>query len=243
MTIPESAPPRSPAGSWRAPVSLAVGIAVLVLVAFLADVAVRSHAESRLASSVAQTLGADREPEVSIGGTLFFPQYLRGRFTEVSAELPGSTALDTDIGELLIEDVTVTLIGASPDGTVEDVAAAGILTDQALTTAVRQRVPGVDVRSSPSGIEVGVSSFGVALRAGPEISEDGAIVVQATGGTIAGVSVEVDSLPGVVQNLTSWTLAPADLGLPRGIEFTEAQPVDGGLRLAMHGEHVVFDTE
>lgn len=213
-----------------------------MVAAFLADVAVRSYAESRLATSVAQTLGADREPEVSIGGTFFFPQYLRGRFTEVSAELPGSTALDSDIGELLIEDVTVTLSGASPDGAVEAVEAAGIVTDEALTMAVRQRVPGVDVRSSPSGIEVGVSSFGVALRASPEISEDGAIVVQATGGTIAGVSVEVDSLPGVVQNLTSWTLEPADLGLPRGIDFTDAEPVDGGIRLAMHGEHVVFET-
>ncbi len=112
----------------RTPLMIALFLVTVALLLWAADSLARTAAQNQLADQIhQQTEGSASPPTVVIGGTVFLPQVLRGRYDEVTIAFPELTD-----GPLRLRDVYAQLSGVHvPFRDVLTGAANPILVDHA----------------------------------------------------------------------------------------------------------------
>ena len=133
MTTPQAPAPsaeRAGTTSARRPgpaVMIVVFLATVALMLWATDWLARTVAQNQLAGQIHQQTGSLTQPSVTIAGSLFLPQVLRGRYDDVAIAFP-----ELSDGPLRLRDVHVRLSGVHvPFRDILTGAANPILVDHA----------------------------------------------------------------------------------------------------------------
>lgn len=209
--------------------AIVITLIVLALVLVVADLGLRLWARTWVEDRIERSLNLPREPAVRVGGLLFLPQFVRGRFAEVEVEME-----ELSVEGLVMDRVVVELAGvefsqgdllAGRGGTLRVDRGRGRVevTQESLNAFLSEReVPvtvrlvGPRVRASTS-IEVLDQEITATAR-GPLRLEDGALVFDPE-------RVRVDDAIDVPTDSLSFEF---DLPVPlQGMRYERVQVRDG----------------
>lgn len=219
---------------------IVTGVVVLVLGAgvVVADQALRTVAEQRVAGPVRQALGADGSATVRIAEDRpFLLQVARGRLDRVTVTADHLSLDGTDVTDARMDAAGVPI---RPPYTARDVTVVGTVP----TAVIQQRLAakGLDVAVAVTGQDLQASGTVIGLpwtvTLVPRADGD-RVTADATAAEIAGVQVGADALPASVKD----AIAGIDVsvtGLPQGLAVTGTQVVATGVQVTLTGHDVVL---
>ncbi|MFC7403562.1 DUF2993 domain-containing protein [Georgenia alba] len=221
-------------------VLLVLLLVLLLVVVLVADRATHARTEARISGELARSLDLQEPPAVTVDGFPFLTQVAAGRLGSVRAQAEDVT-IDTPDGSLGLHGVRahardVTLQTPSVVGRLE---LGGTLRDASIQNIVGR--PGVEVATRTDGIHLTTEILG--LRAGlvavPEVTAE-RFVFRPVAASLAGNDVELATVVGLLPpELRELEVDVSDL--PMGLRVTAADPVDGGLRLALTGTDLTLE--
>ena len=185
-----------------------IGLVLIALALVGADAAVRSYAESRIESRLADELGTGAAPDVSLGGWPISLRLLSGRVPVVELK-----AADARRGGLGIDEVSLDLRGVemsfdteetsgSASAKVEHGEGSAEIGFEALGNYIERRTPVTVVRLDERGITIQAAGRRITV---PLLLESGDLVVRAP--AIDDVSVP---LPRVLEGIEYRTIELKD---------------------------------
>jgi hypothetical protein len=219
---------------------IVTGVVVLVLGAgvVVADQALRTAAEQRVAGPVRQALGADGTATVHITEDRpFLLQVAGGHLDHVTVTADHVSLDGTDVTDGRMDAAGVPI---RPPYSARDVTVVGTVP----TAAIQQRL-------AAKGLQVDIAVAGQDLQASGTViglpwtvtlvprADGDRVTADATAAEIAGVQVGADALPAAVKD----AIAGIDLsvtGLPQGLAVTGAQVVTTGVQVTLAGHDVAL---
>lgn len=222
-----------------------IGLIVVVVLGagvVVADRVAAAEAENRAVEAIELNLeGLQGTPEVTIGGFPFLTQLLRGSLKEVSGQVDGMTLDGIDAVDVVVEAQDVST-------TEPYTAASGSIAATLPTASIEQVV------AERSDLDVQVAVEGDALKASGEVLglplsatltprvEDGRLLVDVGGLSLAGLTITVDDLPASIRSRLTDLEVPVS-GLPEGLELSTATVVPEGVRFTATGTDVTLPVE
>lgn len=219
---------------------IVTGVVVLVLGAgvVVADQALRTVAEQRVAGPVRQALGADGSATVHIAEDRpFLLQVAGGHLDHVTVTADHLSLDGTDVTDARMD---ATAVPIRAPYTARDVTVVGTLP----TATLQQRLTakGLNVALAVAGEDLQASGTVIGLpwtvTLVPRVDGD-RVTADATAADVAGVQVGADALPASVKD----AIAGIDVtvtGLPRGLAITGVQVVATGVRVTLTGHDVLL---
>ncbi|MFD1718817.1 DUF2993 domain-containing protein [Georgenia deserti] len=216
-------------------------VALLLLLALVADRVLHARAEARIAGQITEAMSLEEEPDITVDGFPFLTQLAAGELSSVRGAAEG-VVLDTPDQAVEIRRVRVHArqVTTGDPARVGDLRLSGTVTDATIRSWVRDRLPGAEVATTDAGVEISGELLGlpVALDAEPQVRED-ALVVQVTGARLGDGAVELATLRSLVpDDLLELEIDVSDL--PLGLRPEAAETVDGGVRLSLSGRDVTL---
>lgn len=222
-----------------------VGFLVLLLagagVAYGLDRYTRAQTEARIEQELSGTFPeVSGDVQVTIGGLLFLPQLIAGTLQDVRLTADGAT-----YNALTVSDVVVHATGLSTQApytarTIELTATAPVETLRAaLESSDLPDGVTIDVRDGHLVAGASFLDLPIEVTLVPE-ARPRAIGLTLTSFSLAGVEVSADALPGTLLEALGATEIAAD-ELPAGMELTDVEVVDGGVRLQVRGTDVILE--
>lgn len=205
-----------------------ITLVVLVVVAVGADFGARAVAESRLASSVQDSLGLPQRPEIELQGFPFLLQAACGRIDGVSLELHDVEtrgipleSITLDFEELQFDPTAL----VSGSGTVESQAgsAQAVVSQDSLSRYLQDQGTPVEVRLRGPGIEVSTR-----ISTGAETTTaiaEGRVRVEGGSLVFAPEDVEIEGSVGVPAAALAFDVPLPDL--VQGITYERVLVHDG----------------
>jgi hypothetical protein len=224
----------------RAVVGGVVGVVVLAGGLLVVD----RYAQGRAESAAVERLGAELQvtgtPTVDLGGFPFLPELLAGSLDDVTAHADGLVAGGTT---LLDVDATATGVTTSEPYTAGRVELTGTVPTATLQEVVEDRTE-LDAELATDGGEVVASGSVLGLRVAANLAPvvvEGRLELSVTSVSIGGVSVDVEDLPGALEDRLRGIEVPLD-GLPDGLTLTGVQVVATGARVTATGTDLALTT-
>jgi hypothetical protein len=233
---------------------LLVLVGVLLALVVVDRVAV-GVAEGQIANRIQTSQSLDAKPQVSVAGFPFLTQVLRGRYKQVTVDVPGLTrdGLRLDQIRIVAEGVRVDL-GDLVSGTVNSIPvdhARGqvLITYDDLNAYLAQRVDvaKVTVRRSGSDLKVTGSVDLPVLDRPVSVSGNAAVDISGENVTLrpTAVTAVTGFLPGFAQSAAKEVLTVrfAIRGLPFGVRLEKATVTDEGIRFSAFADGLTLDTQ
>lgn len=222
-----------------------VGALLLLAVVLVAADRITQAAVERNATAALATSGLEfsEDATVQLGGFPFLTQLVTGRLREASLH-----AESVVIDGIVLTDVDASALGITTSNprTAQSVSLTATAPASTLSDAVERSQLGqlgVDVEITVEDGEVLASTsilmVPVVVTMVPEPAGD-AIGVGLESVKIAGLTVSVADLPQAVRTALDRIEVPLE-GLPEGLEVTEVEVVDDGLRMTATGTDVVVE--
>lgn len=222
-----------------------VGALLLLAVVLVAADRITQAAVERNATAALATSGLEfsEDATVQLGGFPFLTQLVTGRLREASLH-----AESVVIDGIVLTDVDASAHGITTSNprTAQSVSLTATAPASTLSDAVERSQLGqlgVDVEITVEDGEVLASTsilmVPVVVTMVPEPAGD-AIGVGLESVKIAGLTVSVADLPQAVRTALDRIEVPLE-GLPEGLEVTEVEVVDDGLRMTATGTDVVVE--
>ena len=247
MTDETTAEPRRAMPRWAKPVLISVGIVVVLVIAFfVADAALRSYAQGRIAEEIKSELPdgfTANDLTVDIGGFSVIGQYLAGSFDTVT--------LDADSVRMNGVPAAASIVahGVPTDFSkpVASIKGAMILDQDAANRLVK--IPGATSKVTFGNGTVGYS--GGATVFGLPLTYKAVVAPKADGGTIllAPKSVKITGGPadldlsGIVSQVLGDKPFPLCVAqyLPQGVKVTDISIEKGSANATVSAKNIVLD--
>jgi hypothetical protein len=216
------------------------GVVVLLVVAgaVVSDLVLRSVVEQRLAASVRDSLGASGAEKVVV--STHRPLLLQlpgGRIDAVTVTADRVTLEQGAMTGVRIEATGVTI---RRPYTAAGVTITGTVPIQTIRDRVAAKTPDVAVDVAGDVLRASGSVFGVPWGATLTPRADtGRLLVDLTAADVAGVPVDVATLPQAVRDALSGLDVPVT-GLPAGLGLSAAHVVAAGVEVTATGRDVVL---
>lgn len=216
-----------------------VGVVVVVVLAggvVVADRVVQGKVETAVAEQLSAQLAVTGTPAVDLGGFPFLTQVAAGSIDRVVAHADGLVLEGTD---LVGVDATASGVSTAAPYTASDVRLTGTVPTASLERLVHEHSE-VDAALAVDGEELVASGSVLGLELSARLApavDAGALEVGVTAVSIGGVTVDVEDLPGRLEDRLRDIPVPLD-GLPEGITLSDVQVVADGVRVTAVGQDV-----
>lgn len=217
-------------------------VLALVLLAggtLLAEYGSRSLVQNLATDALRNGLNTGAEIEVEVPQTPMLPQLIRGELTEVQVDADQARIRGVDIVDVQAQADGVRIRG---ERGADQVTVTATLPSATLQTLLTERM-GWDVQVAEQDGQLVLSgeALGVTISANLQVTAaDGALSATITQSTIGGITVDAVQLPlGLGDQLGN--LAGITDQLAAQATITDAQVVDGGLRVTLDLQNVLLD--
>ncbi|MFF8893019.1 LmeA family phospholipid-binding protein [Brevibacterium casei] len=234
MTTREYARPRSRRRTLI--VSGIVVVLTLIVGAIAADRIVDSLTERR----IAEGLTSYGDAEVDVEGFPVLTQLAAGRLDEVRVTAAQATYEGIDFSDVDAKLFDVPTDTSRPVGTVDAEATIPLATIDRLAKEKASLPDGMAFTTDDNGLVLTGSLLGQEVRIGIDTrAEARRILVSATTIQLGSAQVDLSTLPGFLTSAISDIVIDLE-ALPAGLELTDIEPADDGLRVSLHGSGVML---
>ena len=217
-----------------------IGIVVLVVAAgaVVANYALRSAAEARIAGPLRSALGADPSTQVTISQDRpFLLQLASGHLDHVTATADHVTLDGTEVSNVHADATDVSI---THPYTAQHVTVTGTVPTSAIQERVASKGLNVDIAVSGSNLRASGTvlrlPWGVTMT---PVAGGDRLTVNPVSADVAGIQVNASALPQPIKDVLAGIEVPAT-GLPEGMSLTGAQVVPGGVEVTLTGEDVAL---
>src|SRR4051794_34011210 len=216
-----------------------VTVAVLGVAVVVADGVAARQTERVVAEAIQQNLdGVTGTPTVDVGGFPFLPQLFRHELDHVTARVDSATLEGVAITDIHLDAADVS---TQEPYTVGSATVTGSIATAELQRLVAERTQ-ADLTLAVNGDNLMASTKLLGLELSAALApraEGGQIRVDVETVQVAGLTVDVDDLPGALADRLRNLTIPLE-GLPEGVTLTDVVVQPDGVRITAKGNDVVL---